>query len=64
MLSKELLDILCCPKCHGELLYATDTNTLTCKQCGKIYPIKNDIPIMIVDDPQDASHEQSTEQTR
>lgn len=50
MLKKELLDILCCPKCKGDLDYNTEKNTLTCKGCGKVYPIKNDIPIMLVDD--------------
>jgi uncharacterized protein YbaR (Trm112 family) len=64
MLPKELLDILCCPKCHGDLLYEPEKNTLTCKNCGKVYPIKNDIPIMIVEEPKDASHESSPEQTR
>jgi uncharacterized protein YbaR (Trm112 family) len=50
MLKKELLDILCCPKCKGDLNYDTKGNTLTCKGCGKIYQIKDDIPIMLVDD--------------
>jgi hypothetical protein len=50
MLKKELLDILCCPKCKGDLDYNADAATLTCKKCGKVYPIKNDIPIMLVDD--------------
>ena len=50
MLSKQLLDILCCPKCHGDLLYEQTKNTLTCKKCGTVYPIKDDIPIMLVDD--------------
>ncbi len=50
MLSKQLLDILCCPKCHGDLLYEQPKNTLTCKKCGTLYPIKDDIPIMLVDD--------------
>ena len=50
MLSKELLEILCCPKCHGDLLYEPEKSTLTCKQCRKVYPIKDDIPIMLVDD--------------
>ena len=39
MLSKELLDILCCPKCKGDLDYKPAENTLTCKQCGKVYEI-------------------------
>ncbi len=50
MLKKELLDILCCPKCKGDLAYDSVRNTLTCKKCGKVYPVKNDIPIMLVDD--------------
>lgn len=50
MLKKELLDILCCPKCKGDLDYNAQKDTLTCKKCGKVYPIKNDIPIMLVDD--------------
>jgi uncharacterized protein YbaR (Trm112 family) len=52
MLPKELLDILCCPKCHGELHYDKERNTLTCIVCGKVYPVKDDIPIMLVDDEQ------------
>ncbi len=50
MLKKELLDILCCPKCKGDLDYNTEKNTLACKGCGKVYPVKNAIPIMLVED--------------
>ncbi len=59
MLKKELLDILCCPKCKGDLHYEPEKETpagrtgrLTCKKCGKVYQVKNDIPIMLVDDAQ------------
>jgi hypothetical protein len=48
MLRKELLEILCCPKCKGDLLYDQAGNTLTCKKCGTVYRVKNDIPIMVV----------------
>ena len=50
MLKKELLDILCCPKpeCRGDLDYSADKNTLTCKKCGHVYRVENDIPIMLV----------------
>lgn len=48
MLKKELLEILCCPKCKGALLYEPDKETLACKTCGRVYPVKNDIPIMLV----------------
>lgn len=54
MLKKELLDILCCPKCHGDLDYDTAQNTLTCKKCGKVYEVKDDIPIMLVDEDDDS----------
>ncbi len=50
MLPKELLDILCCPKCHGELHYEPEKNTLTCTRCGKVYQVKDDIPIMLIDE--------------
>ena len=50
MLKQELLDILCCPKCKGDLAYDSERNTLTCKQCAQVYRVKNDIPIMLVDD--------------
>ncbi len=50
MLDKELLKILCCPKCKGDLNYEEEKQTLTCTKCGKVYTVKNDIPIMLVDD--------------
>ena len=50
MLPKELLEILCCPKCHGDLLYDPKQNTLTCKNCSQVYRVTDDIPIMLPDD--------------
>ena len=50
MLSKELLDILCCPKCLGDLDYKPEKNTLTCKKCGKVYAVKDDIPVLLIDE--------------
>jgi uncharacterized protein YbaR (Trm112 family) len=50
MLSKELLEILCCPKCHGDLAYDPKQGTLTCKGCAKVYRVRDDIPIMMDDD--------------
>ncbi len=50
MIKKELLEILCCPKCKGDLKYKPEQNTLTCKACGNVYEVKDDIPIMLVDD--------------
>jgi uncharacterized protein len=50
MVKQELLDILCCPKCKGDLAYKPKIGTLTCKKCGKIYKVKDDIPIMLVEE--------------
>ena len=50
MLSKELREILCCPKCKGDLEYEPDQETLTCTSCRTVYLVRNDIPIMLVDD--------------
>ncbi len=49
MLSKELLDILACPKCKGELLYDERKNVLICPNCKVYYPIEEDIPILLID---------------
>jgi len=49
-LSKELLDILACPKCKGEIKLKKDESGLVCEACKLIYPIKDDIPIMLIDE--------------
>jgi len=48
VISKELLEILVCPACRGELDYEPDVR-LTCRGCGRSYPIRDGIPIMLVD---------------
>lgn len=50
MLKKELLDILCCPACRSDLKYDPPKETLTCVSCGRVYRVKDDIPVMLVDD--------------
>jgi len=50
MLKKELLDILCCPKCKGDLTYNEPAATLTCQNCRHVYPVKDGIPIMLVEE--------------
>ncbi len=50
MLSNDLLSILCCPKCKGDLNYDSGANTLTCTKCAKVYEVRDDIPIMLVND--------------
>ena len=48
-LSRDLLDILVCPKCKGELDYREAEEQLICQACQLAYPVENDIPIMLID---------------
>ncbi|MBC8182799.1 Trm112 family protein [candidate division KSB1 bacterium] len=50
MLSKELQDILACPKCKGDLEYDKKNEKLLCNECRLKYDIKDDIPIMLIDE--------------
>jgi uncharacterized protein len=50
MLSKELLEILVCPQCKGDLEYDTEHQKLRCQACRLAYPIQDDIPIMLIEE--------------
>jgi uncharacterized protein len=49
-ISKELLEILACPQCKEEVRLTPDGNGLKCVQCHRVYPIRDDIPIMLIDE--------------
>jgi uncharacterized protein YbaR (Trm112 family) len=49
-LSPEILKIICCPKCKGDLEYKKDKEVLICKSCELVYKIEDDIPIMLIDE--------------
>jgi len=44
---KELLEILACPICRVEVIPTPDGDGLKCVKCGRIYPVIDDIPIML-----------------
>lgn len=48
--SPELLEILVCPKCKGDLEYHPDRAELVCRACRLAYRIEDDIPIMLIDE--------------
>ncbi len=50
MLKKELLEILACPKCRGALEYDNKASELICHHCKLAYAIRNDIPIMLIEE--------------
>ena len=49
-ISKELLEILACPKGKGDILLNRQGDGLICKACRLLYPIKDDIPVMLIDE--------------
>jgi uncharacterized protein YbaR (Trm112 family) len=49
-IKKELLEILACPKCKGDVILNENGNGLVCNACRLVYEIRNDIPIMLVDE--------------
>jgi len=50
MLSPELLEILACPKCKGELEYQTEPHQLICHRCRLKYSVKDDIPNFLIEE--------------
>ena len=50
MIDKELLEMLVCPACKGEVELKEDK--IVCKKCGKKYPVRDGIPVMLIDEAQ------------
>jgi uncharacterized protein YbaR (Trm112 family) len=51
----ELLKILACPKCKGEIYLNETGNGLVCDRCKLIYEIRDDIPIMLIEEAKPVS---------
>jgi len=49
-LNRELLDILACPKCKGDLELAPKEEGLICRSCELVYPVREEIPIMLIEE--------------
>ncbi len=49
-MDEELLDILACPKCKGELTLTPDESELRCAKCRLAYRIDDGIPILLIDE--------------
>ena len=48
-----LLDILVCPQCRASLFVDSDAAELVCNTCQLAYPVRNSIPVMLVDEARD-----------
>lgn len=48
--SQELLEILACPVCIKSVHLTADGKGLKCEQCKRVYPIVDDIPVMLIEE--------------
>lgn len=54
--TKELLDILICPNCHGNIEYDEAAQKIRCLgECRYVYPVRDDIPVMLIDEAEKPS---------
>lgn len=49
-LDPELLAVLACPTCKGSLAVVGETEGLLCERCSVVYPVREEIPIMLADE--------------
>ena len=49
-LDPKLLEILVCPECHLRVQLLEDGSGLRCQQCRRVYPVVDDIPVMLVEE--------------
>ena len=59
-LDAELLEILVCPNDRGDLDYQADPEVLVCKTCGYRYPVRDGIPVMLIDEAEKPPSGRST----
>lgn len=60
-MDKKLLDILACPVCKSGLNYLKEQQELVCMPCRLAYPVRDDIPIMLIDEARKLSSEEADE---
>jgi uncharacterized protein YbaR (Trm112 family) len=49
-LNEKLLEILACPQCHGAVRWDERSGGLICDQCKLLFEVKNDIPVMLIEE--------------
>ena len=57
---KDLLDVLVCPKCRGNVELSEKEDGIVCKNCRLVYPITEDIPIMLIDSAKPLEDQETT----
>jgi uncharacterized protein YbaR (Trm112 family) len=49
MISQDLLNILVCPACKKPLLLKENGESLKCTECRRVYPVRDNIPVLLID---------------
>ncbi len=49
-INEKLLEILACPQCHGKIRWDGKSGGLICDQCKLLFEVKNDIPVMLIEE--------------
>ena len=49
-ISSDLLEILVCPACRAKVELKEDGSGLKCVECRRVYPVRDDIPVMLIDE--------------
>jgi uncharacterized protein YbaR (Trm112 family) len=58
-MDKTLLEILACPVCKSSILYQKQSQELVCKACRVAYPIRDEIPVMLIDEARELTAEET-----
>ncbi len=51
------IDMLVCPECNGKLKYIRESEELHCEQCQLAFPVKDGIPVMLIEDARKLSEQ-------
>jgi uncharacterized protein YbaR (Trm112 family) len=50
IIAQDLLDILACPVCITKVVYAEERAELACPTCRRVYPVRDSIPVMLLEE--------------
>ena len=64
-ISQDLLEILACPSCKAKVELKADGSGLKCVKCRRVYPVRDDIPVMLIDEAtiEDGPEDQPSQQS-
>lgn len=62
-ISQDLLEILACPACKSRVELQPDSSGLKCVECKRVYPIRDDIPVMLIEEATVEGEEGQPQQT-